>query len=127
MFYRVKYMTHSLPVLTPQVLNFSFQHLCNDPPGNTLAVLGLFDQTSPLQTDTACVCVLCRYYSGSPLFPVGLLRGVRSSSASPTWIWMSKHLWKAKFTLAPLHTRFSGTYILTNPPQRHRGGYLLCK
>ncbi len=78
------------------------------------SVLSSFHQTFPLQTDT-CACVLCRYYSGSPLFPMGLLRGFKSSSASPTWIWMSKHLRKAKFTLTPLHTRFSSTYTLFSP------------
>lgn len=62
------------------------------------------------------VCVLCRYYSVSPLFPMGLLRGFKSSSASPTWISMSKHLRKAKFTLTPLHTSFSSTYIIFSPP-----------
>ncbi|CAM4677046.1 unnamed protein product [Leuciscus chuanchicus] len=48
----------------------------------------------------------------------GLLRGFESSSTSPTWISMSKHRWKAKFALTPLHTRFSSTYTVFSPVLR---------
>lgn len=99
----------------PQLLNFCFQQtICfNDLLGNTLAVLSSLHNVSP--ADRYRVCVLCRYYSGSCLFPTGFLRGFESSSASPTWISMSKHHWKAKFTLTPLHTRFSSSYTIFSP------------